>query len=575
MFEATRGRSATPDYARGQVVVKLKAKLDPFLQGAGQGTVHRDNGEQLSSALDSIADLSGGVRPNAFEALAQHTGESGRDHGLGRIISDRGLDRVFVLKFDKEVDIAPIIAELERSGSVEYAEPNYLVKPGTVIPDDPNFNVQWGLNNVGSDVGGFPSTPSADIKAPAAWEVTTGSPGVLVAVTDTGIDRAHPDLAANIYTNPGEIEANGKDDDRNGFIDDVHGFDVNAQSGDTSDIYGHGTQMAGIIGAEMNNRAGISGISQSKILPVKFYKPAEDLPGGVEATVVDAARALLYSIAAGAKIINASWSTLLLVDRVSPEEAKLLEDAVAATNDAGVLLVCIAGNDGFNNDFSKVYPGAFQKQNEIVVAATDYNDNIWRRLDDPFGPPLTGFGPNSVHLGAPGVEVWTTLARGDCELCSASENPADWYGAVSGTSASAAFVSGVAALVRSKYPDESAAIVRRRIVESTDIRPQLTQFVISGGRLNASSALAIEINITPPVLETAKYKKGSGKLFVTGQAIQSGAVLVVGNSSFPLKPKGEKLFARVPQSAFTPGLPVEIRLRNPDGGLSLAKTITL
>ncbi|HKY04370.1 MAG TPA: S8 family serine peptidase, partial [Blastocatellia bacterium] len=149
------------------------------------------------------------------------------------------------------------------------------------------------------------------------------------------------------------------------------------------------------------------------------------------------------------------------------------------------------------------------------------------------------------------------------------------YGPVSGTSASAAFVSGVAALVRSKYPDDFATVVKRRIIESADMREQLVPFVINGGRLNASAALAIEINITPPVLETAKYKKGSGKLFVTGQGIQSGAVLMVGNSSFALKPKGGKLLARVPQSAFTVGIPIEIRLRNPDGGLSQARTITL
>jgi len=107
------------------------------------------------------------------------------------------------------------------------------------------------------------------------------------------------------------------------------------------------------------------------------------------------------------------------------------------------------------------------------------------------------------------------------------------------------------------------------------VRPQLIPFVINGGRLNASAALEIEINITPPVLETTKYKKGSGKLFVTGQGIQSGAVLMVGNTSFPLKLKGGKLLARVPLSAFPAGVPVQIRLRNPDGGLSQAKTITL
>jgi subtilisin family serine protease len=538
-------------YAPGEVIVKLKRGASDLAQVAAT----------MGSANSTLALL----RDDKSEPLARRSG-AGR---LDEIISAHGLDRIFVLKVDPGVDMGQTIARLNANDAVEYAEPNYLIKLGSFIPDDPKFGEQWALRNLGIGVTGYPATLDADIKATDAWTITIGSPDVIVAVTDTGVDITHPDLAPNIYTNPREIAGNGRDDDGNGYVDDVNGYNVADGNSDVSDVVGHGTEMAGIIAARTNNRAGISGMSQSKILPVRFFKRTGPGPGDINATVADAARALLYSIAAGASIINASWTSSLSVPE---EQANALRDAVAATNDAGVLLVCIAGNQATNDDVTKVYPGAYQLDNEIVTAASQYNDEIWH---PPFEPTivLSGYGKNSVHLAAPGMAVFTTSARGQCSACTQSTNPDDWYGSIDGTSAAAAYVSGVAALVKSRYPDEYVTVLKRRILESVDVRESLQRFVKTGGRLNAYGALTIEISITPPLLTQLKYKTNTGKLFLYGEGIQQGAYALVGTSRYKSKFKGgdqSRVVSTVPESAFPSGAPVQIRLLNPDGGLSQA-----
>ncbi len=428
-----------------------------------------------------------------------------------------------------------------------------------------------GLEISASEFDNNASTAQADIKAVEAWEITTGSPDLIVAVSDTGVDITHPDLAPNIYTNTREIPDNRIDDDRNGYVDDVHGYNLAEQNGDTSDVIGHGTQMSGIIAARMNNSVGISGVCQSKILPVKFFKRTGPFPEDIEATVADAARSFIYSIAAGASIINASWRTLLPVDEVSDDDAQALKDAVTATFDAGILLVCIAGNEGFNNDFSKVYPGAYRMPNQIVVAASDYNDLPWHHPLDIL-TIKTGFGVETVALSAPGVSVFTTLARGACISCSSSDDPADWYGRIDGTSASAAFVSGVAALVKTKYPADYVTLIKQRIVEGVERRDTLSPYVITGGRLNALGALTSLPSAIPPAVTGVTYK--GKKLFFDGSGFQSGAVAVVGSSTYPANPKGNRMLAKVPKSAFPVGTPVHVKLRNPDGGTSQSFPIT-
>lgn len=551
------------NYAAGEVVIKLKSGA-PVLQAADQ-----------AERLVRISRLGGQEGSVVSDRTAEPFAGSTSNKRVSEIITDRGLDRVFVLKFDPGADVRSIVSELRARDDIEYAEPNYLITFGTVVPNDPKFALQWALFNPGLYINEFPSTQNADIKASEAWDLTKGSPNVIVAVTDTGIDLTHPDLARNIYTNTQEIPGNAIDDDHNGYIDDVHGFNVADQNGDTSDAVGHGTFMAGVIAAEMNNNIGISGVCQSKILPARFYKRYGPDPSQFSASVVDGARALLYSIAAGASIINASWSTKLISNDLPQDAARLLEDAVKATNDAGVLLVCLAGNDGFNLDYSRIYPSSYGLPNQIVVAASDFNDEIWHPLFNPF-VITSGFGPHSVHLAAPGVSVLTTQARGDCLLCTQSLDPEDWYAREDGTSISAAYVSGVAALVKTRYPNDSGILLKRRILEGVEVKDSLRDVngaltVITGGRLSALGALNVKPNIIPPTLTEFTYKAKNEKFIVYGSGMQQGVQVIVGKTAYSTKPRsedGSAFLARVPKDALPTGTPVEIKVRNPDGGES-------
>jgi subtilisin family serine protease len=549
-------------FRAGEVIVKLK-ETATALQASDQK--HR------ALSVASLATRISNITQDADPLLNVTTTTRVSD-----IIKQRGLDRVFVLKFDPTIDIDSVISSIASRDDVEYVEPNYLVKPGILIPNDTQFYNQWSLMNLGVGVDSFPSTLNADIKAYAAWDTTTGSSDVVIALTDTGIDENQPDLIHNIYTNPGEIPGNGIDDDHDGFIDDVHGFNLAEDNTDITDASGHGTEMAGIMAAELNNHIGIAGVSQSKVLVAKFFKRTGPHQQDYEATVADAARALLYSLAAGATIINASWRTLLSVDEVTPEEVRALNDAVNATNDAGALLVCIAGNEGFDNDYSKIYPAAYQLPNQIVVAASDFNDDLWHPPYNPYAIQ-SGFGKHTVHLAAPGVSVLTTLAHGSCLECSSSDNPDDWYARVEGTSASAAFVSGVAALVKSKYPSDSGILLKRRILEGVELRDTLTQYTITGGRLSADGALSVQLNIVAPVLDRLKYKSGSGKMFAYGSGFQKGATLVVSSKGYSAKLKSEDfntILARVPQADLPSGVALHVKVRNPDGGESQTLTFT-
>ena len=260
---------------------------------------------------------------------------------------------------------------------VEYAEPNYR-RYATAIPNDSFFSNLWGLNNAGD----------TDIDAPEAWDITQGNSNIVVAVLDSGVDYNHPDLAANIWTNQAELTGtSGVDDDGNGKIDDVRGWDFVDDDNDPIDSDDHGTHVAGSIAAVGNNSTGITGVSWSaQIMPLRF------LDAFGSGSVADAIEAIDYAIDKGAKIINASYGSYTF----SPLERA----AIASARDAGILFVAAAGNDNWNNDSAtKHYPSSYDLANIIAVAATDQSDSR---------ASFSNYGATSVDVAAPGTSIFST-----------------------------------------------------------------------------------------------------------------------------------------------------------------------
>lgn len=358
------------------------------------------------------------------------------------------LDRFDLRPLDKTVE-GPILKlalregqsveqAIERIGQderVAYVVPNHLVRP-LEEPDDLDGRL-YGMHQ---------------IQAPQAWERQKGSrSGPLLAVIDSGIDYRHGDLAANLWRNPGEVPGNGIDDDANGVIDDVHGFNAHAGSGDPLDLGGHGTHVSGTIAAVGNNGQGVTGVAQqAQLVGCKFIE------NGMGDTA-DAIAALLYADKIGARVTNNSWG--------SSQYNQALYDTMKASP---ALHVCAAGNDGANNDVVPVYPAAFQMPNLITVAAGDEQGQL---------TSFSNYGSQSVHIAAPGNKIYSTL-------------PEDQYGFKSGTSMASPHVAGAALLVATQYPQLTASQLRERLIFSSQRTPALEgRLVNGGGLLNAASAL--------------------------------------------------------------------------------------
>lgn len=288
------------------------------------------------------------------------------------------------IKLPEDVSVEAAVKHYTKSPQVEYAEPNYIYRASSLFPSDPFFANLWGLHNIGQTGG----TSDADIDAPEAWSVTTGSSSIVIAVIDTGIDYNHPDLAPNIWTNlPESAGTPGVDDDGNGYVDDIHGWDFVDDDGDPFDYNGHGTHVAGTIAAKGDNGMGITGVMWSaRVMPLRFLgaSGAGDTAAAVEA--------VYYAVDNGARVINASWG--------GGGFSRALYDALAYALGKEVLFVAAAGNQGNDNDLSSFYPCGYDLPNVICVAATDHRDELaW----------FSNYGTKKVHLGAPGVSIFSSL----------------------------------------------------------------------------------------------------------------------------------------------------------------------
>lgn len=346
-----------------------------------------------------------------------------------------------------------------------YAEPNYLLYI-LFTPNDPRFDLQWGLHNTGQTEG----TAGADVNAPEAWDLAMGTREIVVAVIDTGVDYQHPDLARNMWVNEGEIPGNGVDDDENRFIDDVYGYNMigsepnidpcgvpdpceNA-SGDPMDDNGHGTHCAGIIGAVTNNSRGLAGVCPNvTIMALKFLHKSG---GGL---TKDAISCIQYAVNNGANIMSNSWG--------GGGYNQSLEAAIEAAAEAGLLFIAAAGNNNSNNDTKYCYPATYDCNNIIAVLATDHDDEK---------ASFSNYGAKSVELGAPGdsIESAWNLAR---------------YASKRGTSMACPHVAGACALVWSVNPSLSGQDVNDVILDSVDKVDSLEDMCITEGRLNVHRAI--------------------------------------------------------------------------------------
>ena len=347
-----------------------------------------------------------------------------------------------LLSLDGTVDVPAALDRLrEFDDVVEYAEPDFLFDPaGTPAEYDPDL--LWGL---------------AKIDAPEAWARSEGDRDVVVAVIDSGFDESHRDLTANLWTNPNEI-ADGKDDDGDGYPDDLHGWDFVNGTPDVKDIASHGTAVAGTIGAVGEN-GGIVGVApRVALMDLKVL-------GADGGRASDAIRAIAFAQEHDALLINASWG--------GRGYSNALRTAITKAGEAGILFIAAAGNGaqngiGENTDRSPVFPAAYGLPNVISVAASDSHDEL---------AAFSNYGPSSVDLAAPGVGIISTA-------------PGDRYAYYEGTSLAAPHVTGAAVLLLTTEPEITVDQLKQALLASVKKGPALNGRIASGGRLDLPAALS-------------------------------------------------------------------------------------
>lgn len=396
-----------------------------------------------------------------------HAPAPGADAAEFDLETFKSLPGLGVLDFSDQFEAKDALAELRASPHVEYAELDGLwhvdraaTRPFYAAPNDARYAEQWGLENTGQPVNGHPAgTPGVDIDAPNAWLAGHGSEDVVVAVIDSGVDYTHEDLTANMWVNEGEIPGNGIDDDNNGVVDDVYGYNAIDNSGDPDDDAGHGTHVAGIIGAVGDNGTGVTGVNwTTRIMALKF------LGAGGGGTTSDAIACIDYMLkmkerGVNVRVANCSWGSMM--------ESQALEDAIDRAVGQGILFVCASGNDGVNTDRVPHYPSCYKTDGIISVAALAPSERL---------ASFSNYGHDSVDVAAPGVDILSTM-------------PDESYNYASGTSMASPFVAGVAALVASTDPKMPYKKIRERVLGGAEGVPGFDDMLVTGGRLSGSGAL--------------------------------------------------------------------------------------
>lgn len=391
--------------------------------------------------------------------------------------------KLYRMRLPEEMSVGQAVAELQAQDTVAFAEPNFRYHLPSMalresLPSSDRFDLhpdQWGLHNSGQSGG----TPGADIDALEAWKISSGArqgEGPLVAVIDSGIDYNHPDLWANLWINPGEIPDDGIDNDNNGVVDDIYGYNAFDDNGDPMDRYGHGTHCAGILGAVGDNREGITGVSpKANMMAVKIF--SDDGRSSTDVIL----RGLAYSARMGAQITSNSWG--------GRQNSQALLEAFQAHPG---LHVAAAGNQGYNNDRFDQFPANFPLDNIVAVAATTNLD---------LKASFSQWGAKNVDLAAPGENILSTLPEGK-------------YGFLSGTSMATPHVSATAALLMTEYPEMKSDEIVRRLRYGAERAPALAGISASNGRLNAARSLEND-TVAPGAPNDFK----AGELSITGGTV--------------------------------------------------------
>lgn len=364
--------------------------------------------------------------------------------------------------------------QLKRQAEVEYVEPNFIyqtIKKNIGVTEllngevqtanDPRFGALWGLHNTGANepdrfgnVSTVTGVAGADVNAQKAWEITKGSRDVVIAVIDTGIDYNHPDLVNQMWVNEGEIPGDGIDNDGNGYIDDIHGWNAALDNGNPMDGNDHGTHCAGTIGAEHNNGIGVAGVmGDVRMMGIKFLT---DEGGG---SLADAVEAIDYATKMNVDIMSNSWG--------GGGYSQALYDSIQAAYEKGILFVAAAGNDGTNNDSRPSYPANYDVPNVISVASHTAQNSL---------SSFSCYGKRTVHIAAPGSNVLSTT-------------PKNTYKVFSGTSMATPHVSGVLGLLVAQEGRLAVEEVRERLMKTSVPAKAYARKIASGGRVDAYNLL--------------------------------------------------------------------------------------
>jgi Ca2+-binding RTX toxin-like protein len=468
--------------------VMLSAAHDPALIIASAEAASPDDyvaGEMLARFNPGFSDAD---KSAAIENLG------------GEILKRYNRIDVVLVKINEPAE--KIVTDVKRfiaSPFISYAHPNYRVYPSST-PNDPSFSSLWGLNNTGQTGG----TVDADMDAVEAWSDFTGTSHSVVAVIDTGIDYTHPDLAANMWVNPGEIPGDGLDNDNNGWIDDVHGYDFSDGDSDIIDAGFHGSHVSGTVGAVGNNGVGVVGVNWNvSLMGVKIF------PNANLAAVVGAVQYVVTmreTFGVEIEAINASYRGLSSTGGFAAEEDSIT-DAIAA----GVVFVAAAGNDAINNDGSiRAYPASYDLAGIIAVAATDDRDLL---------ASYSNYGATTVDLGAPGTGILSTVP--------ASRDPS-LYDSISGTSMAAPQVAGAVALLRGLKPSLTVAQTKAAILNTVDAVSDLSGKAVTGGRLNVAAAVTeVAGNVVASARESVTSNKNDDGIGDTFVVKRDGSDLVI------------------------------------------------